>query len=67
MKHYLKNLEETTRNHWNLKALCDYGGESFTYGNLATHVEQMRLFFAAQESKKATKSPFVPATRPVGA
>ena len=55
MKHYLKNLEETIRNHWNLKALCDYGGESFTYGNLATHVEQMRLFFAATGIKKGDK------------
>ena len=55
MKHYLKTLENTVRNHWNLKALCDYGGESFTYGNLATHVEQMRLFFAATGIKKGDK------------
>ena len=55
MKHYLKTLENTVRNHWNLKALCDYGGESFTYGNLATHVEQMRLFFAAIGVKKGDK------------
>ena len=26
MKHYLKTLENTVRNHWNLKALCpDFG------------------------------------------
>ena len=55
MKHYLKTLENTVCNHWNLKALCDYGGESFTYGNLATHVEQMRLFFAAIGVKKGDK------------
>ena len=55
MKHYLKTLENTICNHWNLKALCDYGGESFTYGNLATHVEQMRLFFAAIGVKKGDK------------
>ncbi|MBR6432171.1 MAG: AMP-binding protein, partial [Muribaculaceae bacterium] len=55
MRHYLKNLEDTVHNHWNLKALCDYGGESFTYGNLATHVEQMRLFFAATGIKKGDK------------
>ena len=55
MKHYLKTLENTIRNNWNLKALCDYGGESFTYGELATHVEQMRLFFAATGIKKGDK------------
>ncbi len=55
MKHYLKTLENTIRNNWNLKALCDYGGESFTYGNLAAHVEQMRLFFAAAGIKKGDK------------
>ena len=55
MRHYLKNLEDTIRNHWNLKALCDYGGESFTYGNLATHVEQMRLFMDATGIKKDDK------------
>ena len=55
MRHYLKNLEDTIRNHWNLKALCDYGGESFTYGNLATHVEQMRLFMDTTGIKKGDK------------
>jgi long-chain acyl-CoA synthetase len=55
MKHYLKTLENTIHNHWNLKALCDYGGESFTYGQLATHVEQMRLFFEATGIKKGDK------------
>ena len=44
MKHYLKQLEETIRKHWDQKALCDYQGESFTYGDLAKHVEMFRLF-----------------------
>ncbi|MBP5508200.1 MAG: AMP-binding protein [Prevotella sp.] len=44
MKHYLKKLEETIRGHWNLKALCDYKGDVFTYGELAANIEQFRLF-----------------------
>ena len=44
MKHYLKKLEETIRGHWNLKALCDYKGDAFTYGDLAANIEQFRLF-----------------------
>lgn len=44
MKHYLKKLEETVRERWNHKALCDYEGDTFTYADLATNVEQFRLF-----------------------
>ena len=44
MKHYLKKLETTIREHWDQKALCDFQGESFTYGDLATHIETFRLF-----------------------
>lgn len=47
MRHYLNTLEETVRKHWNLKALSDYEGESFTYGDLATNVEQFSIFFSA--------------------
>ena len=44
MKHYLKTLESTIREHWDDKALCDYQGESFTYGDLACQIEMFRLF-----------------------
>ena len=44
MKHYLKKLEDTIREHWDQKALCDYEGESFTYADLAKHIEMFRLF-----------------------
>ena len=46
MRHYLKNLEDTIRNHWNLKALCDYGGDNFTYADLAKNIELFRIFFS---------------------
>ena len=44
MKHYLKKLEDTIRQRWDYKALCDYEGESFTYADLAEHIEVFRLF-----------------------
>ncbi len=44
MKHYLKQLEETIHGKWNQKALCDYQGDSFTYADLATSIEQFRIF-----------------------
>ena len=31
MRHYLKKLEDTVREQWTQKALCDYNGDSFTY------------------------------------
>lgn len=45
MKHYLKTLEDTIRNHWDLPSVADYKGKTFTYGELATNVETMHLFF----------------------
>ena len=55
MRHYLKNLEDTVRNHWTLSALCDYNGDSFTYANLATNIEQFRIFFDAAGIGKGDK------------
>lgn len=55
MRHYLKNLEDTIRNHWNLKALCDYGGDNFTYADLAKNIERFRIFFSATGIGKGDK------------
>ncbi len=52
---YLKNLQATIREHWNLKALCDYEGDSFTYGDLARNVERFKLFFAQAGIGKGEK------------
>jgi len=55
MRHYLKNLEETVRNHWTQNALCDYNGDSFTYAQLAINVERFGLFFEAAGIGKGEK------------
>ena len=55
MKHYLKNLEETVREQWTRKALCDYNGDSFTYAQLAINVERFRIFFDATGINKGDK------------
>lgn len=47
MKHYLKKLEETIIKQWDQKALCDYGGDNFSYSHIAECIEQFRLFFTA--------------------
>jgi long-chain acyl-CoA synthetase len=55
MRHYLKNLEDTVRNHWTQKALCDYNGDSFTYAQLAINVERFRIFFETAGINKGDK------------
>ena len=55
MKHYLKQLEETVSEHWNQKALCDYKGDSFTYADLAKHIEVFRLFLKEAGITKRNK------------
>ena len=55
MKHYLSNLESTIREQWTRKALCDYNGDSFTYAQLATNVEQFNIFFTAAGIGKGEK------------
>ena len=55
MKHYLKTLEETVRQQWDQKALCDYEGDAFTYADVATSIEQFRLFLAEAGITKRSK------------
>ena len=55
MRHYLKNLEDTVREHWTQKALCDYNGDSFTYAQLAINVERFRIFFETVGINKGDK------------
>ena len=55
MKHYLKKLEETVKSQWYKAALCDYGGESLSYCNIATEVEKYHFFFKAAGVKKGDK------------
>ena len=55
MKHYLKNLEDTVRQHWTQNALCDYNGDTFSYANLATNIEQFSTFLEAAGIGKGEK------------
>ena len=55
MRHYLANLEETVREHWTQKALCDYNGDSFTYAQLATNIERFSIFFETAGIGKGEK------------
>ena len=55
MKHYLSRFEEMVKAHWNDKALSNYQGESFTFGELATYIEKFHIYFEAAGIKKGDK------------
>jgi len=43
--HYLERLQNATRKFWDKAALNSIGGESFTYGQMATQIEKFHLVF----------------------
>ncbi len=55
MKHYFTRLEETMRAHWDKPALCNYHGEEFTFGDVATKIERFHLVFESVGVKKGDK------------
>lgn len=55
MKHYFTRLQEVMRAHWDSAALSNYKGESFTFGEVATHIEKFHIFFESAGIKKGDK------------
>ena len=45
MKHYLKRLEESIKANWECPALGNFGGETFNFGQVATQIEKIHIFF----------------------
>ena len=43
--HYLERLQNATRKYWDKAALNSIGGDSFTYGQMATQIEKFHLVF----------------------
>lgn len=55
MKHYLKRFEESVRYNWDNPALCDYRGDSFTFGEVATSIAKFHICFEEAGIKKGDK------------
>ena len=53
--HYLERLQNATRKYWDKAALNSIGGESFTYGQMATQIEKFHLVFEKMGIKKGEK------------
>lgn len=50
-----KLLEESFRRNWDYPALSDYGGETLSYGQLATRIAWLHLFFKEAGIRKGDK------------
>ena len=55
MEHYLSKLQNTIKGCWNRTALCNYGGESFTFGDLAIKIAKFHIFFEKAGISKGDK------------
>ena len=55
MKHYFNRLEETIKRDWELPALANYRGETFTYKDIATYMEKFHIFFESAGIRKGEK------------
>lgn len=55
MEHFFNRLEQTIKTNWNKPSLCNYNGEQFTYGDLATNVAKFHLFFNGTGIRKGDK------------
>ena len=53
--HYLERLQAATRKFWDKAALNSIGGDSFTYGQMATQIEKFHLVFDKLGIKKGEK------------
>ena len=55
MEHYFARLQNAIRLYWEKPAVCNYRGETFSYGQLATQIERFHIFFEACGLKKGDR------------
>ena len=55
MKHYFTRLQEAMKSNWERPALCNYRGEVFTYGEVATEIAKLHILYEAIGLKKGDK------------
>ena len=52
---FLYYIEYSVKNHWNLPALTDYKGATYTYAEVARKIEKLRLFFEHSGIRKGDR------------
>ncbi len=55
MEHYLTHIGNAIKENWNKPALSNFGGETYTYGQLAEGIEKYHILFESSGIKKGDK------------
>lgn len=55
MKHYFERLQSIIVSNWERKALCDYRGDSFTFGEMYASFKKMHILFESFGVHKGDK------------
>lgn len=55
MKHFLSYVDESIKANWSKPALSNYGGRTYTYGEVASAIEKMHVLFEQCGVKKGDK------------
>ena len=55
MRHYLSRLEDIVKAHWSERALSNFKGESFTFGEMAEQIERFHILFETAGISKGDK------------
>lgn len=55
MEHYFSRLEHAIKQNWEKPALCNFNGEKFTFGDLATNIAKFHILFSESGIKKGDK------------
>ncbi len=55
MINYIDQLTQTIKGHWNEKALCDWRGEEFTFGEVAANISRLHILFEKTGIKEGDK------------
>ena len=55
MKHFVSLFNDSVKSNWNLPAVTNFGGNSFTYGQMAEQITKYHILFSEAGIKKGDK------------
>lgn len=55
MIHYLTHINNAIKNNWDRPAITNYGGKTYTYGQIADGIEKLHILFEKCEIKEGDK------------
>ena len=55
MKHFVSLINDSVKAHWDLPAVTNFGGETFTYGQMAEQIAKFHILFSEAGVKKGEK------------